>query len=279
MPCPECGVQNAADHNYCKHCGPPLREVDLERELGTGFAERTRDRCLQLLKADPQNPSAHYNLGLAYYHLGSIGNAIRAFEKTVAFDDAYPGAHFQLAVCHYRRGAMSECARAARRAIELNPRSAPARYRLAMALFHLGKLHDAARAFTETLEADRVRDRLLPARRHPRAPERRRRRHRLLRARRPREPERRLGALPPRRQLQAEGPRCARDERARGGAEAGSVGHGRGGGVAGSAAVVRDALTIRVRRRAVVARYAMCRAAVARMGASTRRTAGVATLP
>src|SRR5436305_936894 len=52
-PCPECGVDNAADHNYCKHCGTPLRTVDVERELGTGFAERTRDRCLQLLKADP----------------------------------------------------------------------------------------------------------------------------------------------------------------------------------------------------------------------------------
>src|SRR5436309_5083092 len=153
-PCPECGVENAPDHNYCKHCGSPLRAVDVERELGSGFAERTRDRCLQLLKADPENPGTHYNLGLAYYHLGQIGNAIRAFEKCVSLDDAYPGAHFQLAVCHYRRGAMGECVTASRRAIELNPRSAPARYRLAMALFHLGKLHDAAKAFEETLGAD-----------------------------------------------------------------------------------------------------------------------------
>ena len=79
------------DHNYCKHCGTPLRAVDVERELGSGFAERTRDRCLQLLKADPENPGTHYNLGLAYYHLGQIGNAIRAFDKCVAkreFEDA-----------------------------------------------------------------------------------------------------------------------------------------------------------------------------------------------
>src|SRR4029077_12276552 len=80
-PCPECGVDNAPDHNYCKHCGTPLRAIDVERELGTGFAERTRDRCLQLLKADPDNASAHYNLGLAYYHLSQIGNAIRCFER------------------------------------------------------------------------------------------------------------------------------------------------------------------------------------------------------
>jgi uncharacterized OB-fold protein len=38
VPCPECGVENAADQNYCKHCGTPLREVDLERELGADLA-------------------------------------------------------------------------------------------------------------------------------------------------------------------------------------------------------------------------------------------------
>ena len=64
-PCPECGVENAADHNYCKHCGAPLREVVIEREFGTGLAERTRDRCLALLRADPDNAGLHYNLGLA----------------------------------------------------------------------------------------------------------------------------------------------------------------------------------------------------------------------
>jgi len=153
-PCPECGVDNAADHNYCKHCGTPLRAVDVERELGSGFAERLRDRCLGLLKADPDNAGAHFNLGLAYYHLGEIGNAIRAFQRTTQIEDAYPGVHFQLAVCHYRRGAMSDCATASRRALELNPASAPARYRLAMALFHLGRLDEASRAFEDTIRAD-----------------------------------------------------------------------------------------------------------------------------
>ena len=69
-PCPECGVHNALDHNYCKHCGTPLRSVDVERELSTGFAERSRDRCLRLLNADPDNPHTHFSLGIAYYHLG-----------------------------------------------------------------------------------------------------------------------------------------------------------------------------------------------------------------
>ena len=154
-PCPECGVENAADHNYCKHCGwTPLRDVALEREFGSGLAERTRDRCLALLRADPDNPGLHYNLGLAYYHLGQTGNAVRCLERTIQLDHAFPGAHFQLSVAHYKRGAMGECADAARRAIELNARSAPAHFRLALALFHLGKLDDAARAFEATLGVD-----------------------------------------------------------------------------------------------------------------------------
>ena len=67
--CPECGTENAADHNYCKHCGAPLKALGLEHDADRGFAERTRDRCLALLKADADNATAHYNLGLAYYML------------------------------------------------------------------------------------------------------------------------------------------------------------------------------------------------------------------
>src|SRR5262249_14780663 len=89
-PCPEGGVDNAPDHNYCKHCGMPLKDAALERELGSGLAERTRDRCLALLKADANNPHVHHQLGLAYYHLGQIGNAIRAFERAIAIEDTYP---------------------------------------------------------------------------------------------------------------------------------------------------------------------------------------------
>ena len=42
-PCPECGVENAADHNYCKHCGMPLREVALERGVPAKLYDETID--------------------------------------------------------------------------------------------------------------------------------------------------------------------------------------------------------------------------------------------
>ena len=152
--CPDCGVANAEDHNYCKHCGVPLRVASGDQELAATPAERMRDRYRALVEAYPQNATAHFNLGSAYYHLGEVGNAVRAFQRALQLDDDMPAAHFQLALCHYRRGAMAECVSESRRAIALNPYSAPAHFRLAIALFHLGKLDEAAQAFEATLGAD-----------------------------------------------------------------------------------------------------------------------------
>ena len=129
-PCPECGVDNAPDHNYCKHCGTPLRAIDVERDLSAGLAERTRDRCLAVLKSDPENPTLHHNLGLAYYHLGlasyhlgvirerqnDIEAAVRCFERVVAANPSDASAHYHLGVNYRRQGlevlAMSSLAEA-----------------------------------------------------------------------------------------------------------------------------------------------------------------------
>ena len=154
-PCPECGVENAADHNFCKSCGFALKNVPVDGALAGNLAERNRDRCLKLIKAYPDNANAHFNLGLAFYHLGQAGNAQRAFERVIELDETYSAAHFHLALCHYRRGAMTECVAAARRAIQYNPSSAPAHFRVAIALFHLGRLDEAEDAFRNTIMAPR----------------------------------------------------------------------------------------------------------------------------
>jgi len=153
--CPECGVENGLDHNFCKHCGHTLKDdLKVYVDLGHGDPERTRDRCLALVKAYPNDARAHFALGLAYYHLGQAGNAARAFQRVIEIDDGFAAAHFHLALCHYRSGKMNECVASARRAIAHNPQSAPAHFRLAIALFHLGKLEEAAHWFRQTLAVD-----------------------------------------------------------------------------------------------------------------------------
>jgi hypothetical protein len=87
MICPECKVANADDHNYCKHCGFPLRAHAVGRDLRMGSAEHARDRCLLIVKHNPDSPEAYFNLGMAYYHsrvgsrvarAGALNNGARA---------------------------------------------------------------------------------------------------------------------------------------------------------------------------------------------------------
>jgi tetratricopeptide (TPR) repeat protein len=122
-PCPECGVENAADHNYCKNCGTPLGRDD-GSSLGLNFAERMRDRSLELLRTQPDSARAHFDLGLSYYHLGQTGNATRAFERCLQIEDAYPAAHFQL--CYGHQGLESLAMSSLSRALELDPSDAAA---------------------------------------------------------------------------------------------------------------------------------------------------------
>src|SRR5512143_112133 len=154
MKCPECKVDNAADHNYCKHCGFPLRTHALERELRVGSAARARDRCLLILKHNADSPEAHFNLGMAYYHLGDLDDAVRAFQRAIELDETLGYAHFQLAVCRYRGGRFAECADHCRMALRYNPDSVPTLYRLARSLFHLGQLDEALEIFGRVIEAD-----------------------------------------------------------------------------------------------------------------------------
>jgi hypothetical protein len=60
MICPECKVANADDHNYCKHCGFPLRAHAVGRDLRMGSAEHARDRCLLIVKHNPDSPEAYF---------------------------------------------------------------------------------------------------------------------------------------------------------------------------------------------------------------------------
>ena len=154
MPCPECRAQTGSDHRYCAYCGFPLRPETLASDHHLPPGEAACERWQKVAARYPDRPEAHYNLGIAHYHLGHIDDAIAAFERAVAIEDALPHAHFQLAVSYYRRGRLDDCAASCRRALQHQPGSVPARYRLALSLFHLGELDEALEHFREVVTAD-----------------------------------------------------------------------------------------------------------------------------
>src|SRR5438034_4075586 len=114
----------------------------------------SRDRYRLLIERDPENPVGHFNLGLAFYHLGQLEEAIIEFQRTVALDETFASAYFQLATCYYRRGMAAECIEACQKALQYNPAAVPAKYRLAQSLFHLGRLHEALETFADVVKGD-----------------------------------------------------------------------------------------------------------------------------
>jgi len=81
--CPDCGVANAADHNYCKHCGVPLKVTAVEHEMAGSPAERMRDRYRALCDAYPDNAAAHFNLGRALARQGKGAEAAPHFDRAI----------------------------------------------------------------------------------------------------------------------------------------------------------------------------------------------------
>src|SRR5690349_9924372 len=92
MPCPECRAQTGSDHRYCAYCGFPLRPETLASDHHLPPGEAACERWQKVAARYPDRPEAHYNLGLAHYHLGHIDDAIAALERAVAIEDALPHA-------------------------------------------------------------------------------------------------------------------------------------------------------------------------------------------
>ncbi len=104
-------------------------------------AHRSAERALRLA---PELPSAHYNFGLANYHLGNLETAIAAYRRTLELDPEYD-AHYNLALALSDSGSIPESRHHYRLALEKNPRHVDALYNLGLLLAH-SENYEAARS-------------------------------------------------------------------------------------------------------------------------------------
>lgn len=86
--------------------------------------QSARQAILVLKKAIRQHPEdaeAHYNLGMAYLHLGRNLEALEVLQKTVSLDPRSAVAHLGRGVAFSRLGKGLQAVEAFRRAVALNP--------------------------------------------------------------------------------------------------------------------------------------------------------------
>jgi cellulose synthase operon protein C len=115
-------------------------------------------RDLELLRAlarriNPQDASAHNNLGVVYYNKGLYAEAVRHFELALELDPRMQVAERNLQICYFGTGHLASQTMELRRRLEANPSDSSARDQLARLHYNSGDLPSAVRELRALLTA------------------------------------------------------------------------------------------------------------------------------
>jgi tetratricopeptide (TPR) repeat protein len=105
----------------------------------------------QAIQNQPDYPMAHYNLGIALVGQGRLAEAIGHFEKTVRLLPGLAGAHVNLGVALMKQGRPAEAIGHYEQALLINSGSAEAHYNLGVALAKLGRTQQAIAHYEQAL--------------------------------------------------------------------------------------------------------------------------------
>jgi Flp pilus assembly protein TadD len=95
-----------------------------------GNLDRAASHFADVLRENPESPSAQYNVGMALLLQGRHGEAESYFEKALSLDPNYAQGHDGLGQVRQRQGNLSEALRHYREAVRLAPGNADARQHL-----------------------------------------------------------------------------------------------------------------------------------------------------
>lgn len=109
---------------------------------------------LEFVQNEPDNPHAHYNLGVALCNNGMDKEAIAAFERTLELDPDYFVAQYNLGNTLIRLGRFEGAIEELNKAILTNGEYAPAHLMLGVAYHKVGRYEDAVAATRQGLEID-----------------------------------------------------------------------------------------------------------------------------
>ena len=126
--------------------------------LAADFAAKSLDDAIggyeKRLDVDPENPSVHYDLGVALEKKGAINEAISHYRRALEIDPGHAYSHYNLGLMLVSRGEADEALSHFRTAIDLRPDYVGAYVNLGVVLAQRGDLEAAVTAWTRALELD-----------------------------------------------------------------------------------------------------------------------------
>jgi Flp pilus assembly protein TadD len=116
--------------------------------------EKAIESLRRATEIDPDDASAHHDLGYALFLLGETDEAIESLRRATQLDPDFAGAHSNLGAALAKLGKVDEAIEPFRRASEIDPDNAEAHSNLGAALAKLGKVDEAIESFRRATEID-----------------------------------------------------------------------------------------------------------------------------
>ena len=94
--------------------------------------EEALNHFREALKADPENPLLHFNIGDAYYKMGKYEEALQAYQKAILTRDVtlQENAYYNLGNTYYQLQKYKEAVEAYKKALDLQPDDEAAKHNL-----------------------------------------------------------------------------------------------------------------------------------------------------
>jgi arylsulfatase A-like enzyme/tetratricopeptide (TPR) repeat protein len=132
-----------------------FRERLVTSLLKAGRLEEGMAELGEYLKLVPDDPDAHYVMGMAHARNGESVLAARSIREAIRLRPDHAVAHYHLAVILTGQGKLREAVEEYEEALELAPHDLPARYRLAEVLELTGETDRANLHYAEALKWER----------------------------------------------------------------------------------------------------------------------------
>jgi tetratricopeptide (TPR) repeat protein len=119
-----------------------------------GDLEEAEDLYLEVIRLDPQNKFAYYNLGVIEHGRGALVEAAARYRTAISIDPNFVSALFNLAIARTELGDSHEAIQLYERIIELEPDNAPAHLNLGFVLIDEGFERRGRRQLEEAVQID-----------------------------------------------------------------------------------------------------------------------------
>ena len=138
--------------DWLRACHEPVARIGYTMFVYHLGDPETKERWERMLRINPHDARAHYNLAIILERTGQPLAAIAHYEKALRIQPDYTMAHYNLAETLEQVGRVSEAIEHYQQALRISPGFAEAHYNLATALLAMGNGQEAAKHLERFVE-------------------------------------------------------------------------------------------------------------------------------